>query len=476
MRVLRRLFWSKSGAMELSLSQLYLGALTIGLGVGRGVEADLQFNTEDLTGSANYAASRLAAGHAHSANAIADNNVLAVAAMAPRLAVEADNITMDANGAIACGNSATPGIAPAMAEICAQYVAGKPRALAKLTWMRAQQMSLWSSLEQLSGSMDKVAGVHGQENILTTIAATDPTARVSFNDPTLTREIWSGRNAFTSCALAAKDALISPMTGHAFPVLMPNMLVGLPQALVAGLPALCASSGVGAPSMPGPMKLPDLPDISSKADKKCGDSQSNLKNQLEYAVAQAKKKGASTEDEEPTFSSDVDSLVKCTEMAPSADGTKRVSPSGNAFVIKRGKSLYSCTFDQDECKGKALEEATAAFLKSIGLPSIPTFGLTGGSTRSPGSVNPNISDDFRAMATVQRPVDSRTAQLAENVRYVMSFGQVQTPSELRQDVVRTSIGQWYFPAGVGPYSIVPPDQRGFVRAWRHALASDGSSM
>ena len=100
MRVLRKLVRSNSGAMELTLAQLYLGALTLGLGIGRGVEADLQFHTEDLAGEANYAASRSAAGHAHSANAITDNNVLSVASMAPRLAVEADNITMDANAAI----------------------------------------------------------------------------------------------------------------------------------------------------------------------------------------------------------------------------------------------------------------------------------------------------------------------------------------------------------------------------------------
>lgn len=459
--------------MELTLAQLYLGALALGLGIGRGVEADLQFHTEDLTGEANYAASRLAAGHAHSANAIADNNVLAVASMAPRLAVEADNITMDANAAIACGNSATPAIAPAMAEICAQYAAGKPRALAKLAWIRTQQMSLWSSLEHLSGSMDKVAGAHGQADILSTIAAVDPTARVSFDDPTQTRDTWTSRNAFTGCALASKDAILSPMTGHAFPLLMPNMLVGLPQALVAGLPALCPSTGPGAPSMPKPMKLPELPDISDKADKKCSDSQSNMQHQMAYAAASKKNTSANDDQDDPTFSSDVDSLVKCTPMAASANGSKKVG-GANAFVIKRGKTTYACTFDRDECKEKALEEATAEFLKSLGLPSIPTFGLLGGSTRAPGAANPNISDDFRATASVQRPVDARTAQLAENVRYVMSFGQVRTPSELRDDVTRTSIGQWYFPAGLGTYAVVPPDQRGFVRAWRHALASNGS--
>ena len=68
---------------------------------------------------------------------------------------------------------------------------------------------------------------------------------MSFDDPTQTKDTWGSRNAFTGCSLASKDALASPMTGHAFPLLMPNMLIGLPQALISGLPALCASSGAG---------------------------------------------------------------------------------------------------------------------------------------------------------------------------------------------------------------------------------------
>ena len=61
-------------------------------------------------------------------------------------------------------------------------------------------------------------------------------------------------------------------------------------------------------------------------------------------------------------------------MAPSADGTKKVASTANSFLIKRGRATYVCTLDQDQCKAKALEEATAAFLKSIGMPSIPTLG------------------------------------------------------------------------------------------------------
>jgi hypothetical protein len=459
--------------MELTLAQLYLGALALGLGIGRGVEADLQFHTEDMMGEANYAASRIAAGHAHATNAIADNNVLSVAAMAPRLAVEADNITMDANAAIACGNSATPGIAPAMAEICAQYAAGKPRALAKLLSIRSSQMSLWSSLEHLSGSMDKVAGAHGQGDVRAQLGALDPTARVSFDDPTMSRDTWTSRNAFTGCAMASKDALLSPMTGHAFPLLMPNLLNGLPQALVAGLPALCPSTGPGGGGMPSipKMKLPELPEISDKADQKCGDSQGHMRDQMEYA----KKSIAMSEGgDEPTLSSDVASSVKCTALQAGANGApKRVDGGETSFIVKRGRTTYVCKFDKDECKEKALEQATADFLKKMGLPSLPTFGLLGGSTRAPGAMNPNISDDFRAMATVERPVDSRTAQLAENVRYVMSFGQVNSRSELRDDVSRKAIGQWYYPV-VGQYGAVPPDQRGFKDAWRHALGSNGS--
>jgi len=385
-------------AMALTFAQVFLGALTVGIGLSRGVEADLAFHSEDLTGEANYAASRLAAGHAHATNAIADDNVLAVAAMAPRLAIEADNITMDMNAAIACPQPLTPG----MQEICAAYTANKPRALAKLGWVRTQQTSMWQELETLSAAMDKVAGAHARDDIGATLHSLDPSAHVRFDDPTQLRETWTGRSAFTGCSLASKDALSSPMTGHAFPILMPNLLAGLPQALVAGLPsAMCPPLPSGAP--PKPVKLPEIPSVMEKAKKRCEDKQDKQR--------------------------------------------------------------------RDDCMDKALEDESAAFLKSIGLPPIATFAMIGGSTRAPGALNPNISDDFRIAATVMRPADARSADIAESARTLMSFGNVETPTELRRDVVRTSSAKWYFPSGAGPFVATPPDQRAFVAAWKHTLTA-----
>lgn len=473
MKIFRSLLRSSHGAVELTIANLFMMALTLGLGMGRGIEADLQFLTEDLAAQSNFAASRLAAGHAHSANAIADNNILSVGSMAPLLAVQADNIVMDLNGAVYCGNSATPGIAPAAAALCAEYTANKPRALAKLAYLKGQQTSLWGSLEHLSGAMDKVAGFHGQEVINSTIAGIDPKSRVSYDDPTNSKETWSGRNAFTGCSLASKDALASTMPGEAFPQLLPNLFVGLPQAITAGLPALCPSTGPGT-TMPKLPQLPEIPEVQQAADKECNDSQSHMRDQLDASkkAKTAKDDGGSVEDEgDPTFSSDVDAVVKCEPMQAMGKGAaKQVGGKGGAVVIRRGRELYACTFDHDQCKVKAVQKATADFLKKMGLPSIPSFGPLGGSTRSPGSANPSLSSDFCAGTSVSRAVDQTTAQIGENITKLMSFGQVNAPTGLRNDVSRSASGSWYFPSGRGPYTVVPPDQRGFVSAWRHSLS------
>jgi hypothetical protein len=472
--------------MALTFAQVFLGAITVGLGLARGLEADLGFVGEDLTGESNYCASRLAAGHAHASNAIADNNVLAMAAMSPRLAVEADNIAMDSNAAVACPQAA---IDPVMAAVCAAYTANKPRALAALTWIRAQQMLLWGSLEQLSGAMDKVAGAHGQEDVLANISALDPASRVGFQDPTQSHETWTNRNSMVSCALASKDALLSPMNGHAFPMLMPNLLAGLPSALIAGLPAaLCpsmGSGGSGGSGAPQPITFPQLPQVSQKAASRCGESQSHLRDQLRFASSKSGSTKGQAQDGQtqdpnlpneyaqyPTLSSDVAPFVKCVAMEPGATPPPPSSGEPDSFVIRRGNKLYTCSFDRQSCFGKALQDESAAFLKSIGLPSIPTFSMIGGSTRAPGALSPNTSNDFRASCSVQRPVNPGMANIAESMRSFMSFGQVDTPSTLWQDVSRNSTGMWYFPSGApSPFAATPPYQRASVPAWKPALTS-----
>lgn len=256
--------------MALTMSQAFLGALTVGIGLSRGVEADLSFHVEDLSGEANFAASRVAAGHAKAANAIADDNTLAAAAMAPRLAVESDVITMDESAKIACAKP----FDPIMARACQQYQQNKPRAVAKRDWIRQQQSSLWSSLEKLSAHMDRIAGQHGRDDATAKLQAASPGSSLSFDDPTASRETWGHRSASTACDLAAKDAQSSEMVGHAFPLLMPTVLEGMPRALVGALPrAMCnvpASGGASAaekkPKESSPLAglgLTSMPDLGS---------------------------------------------------------------------------------------------------------------------------------------------------------------------------------------------------------------------
>lgn len=437
--------------MALTMSQAFLGALTIGIGLSRGVESDVSFHVEDLTGEANYAASRIAAGHAKASNAIADDNVLAVAAMAPRLAVEADNVTMDESAKIACPQQSNP----AMKLVCDQYTANKPRALAKLAWIREKQTSLWSSLEKLSGAMDKLAGAHGRADVTTTLAGLDRGARVSFSDPTEKGDAWGSRSAGTGCSLASKDALGSPMTGHAFPLLMPNLLAGLPETLVGALPsALCPSQ-----TEDGPISLGGIPAVADKAGASCKDAEDHLRAQLAYGGANAK------------LSSDVEPFVTCVEG-------RRDTPLGKTtegsvvFTMRRKSKLLTCTFHRDECEKKNLESESSAFLKGLGLPTIPSFATIGGSTRSPGADDPNTSDQFRAGATVSRSVDGGMTDLSSAAMRIMSFGGFSEPAALDAPAARTSTGKWYFPSGSeSPFASVPADQRSFVAAWKHALVA-----
>ena len=134
----RSLFRSTRGAMALTVSQMFIGAVSLGIGMFRGTEVNAAFHHETTLSHADYGASKLAADHARAANVVVNNNVTMGAIMGPRFGVEADNITMDANAAIACPtcpNSPT-------CKVCLQYKANKPRALAKQVWVRAKQQLL----------------------------------------------------------------------------------------------------------------------------------------------------------------------------------------------------------------------------------------------------------------------------------------------------------------------------------------------
>ncbi|MBS2015304.1 MAG: hypothetical protein JST00_20625 [Deltaproteobacteria bacterium] len=437
--------------MALTFGQAFIGVLTIGVGLSRGIEADVSVQTERLTGDANYAASRVAAAHAKASNAIADDNVLAAAAMGPRLAVEADVITMDENAAIACPN-------PFLKEVCAAYTANRPRAAARLAWIRTAQMSLWASLELLSGSMHQIGAARAQLDVTKTLAVVDPGARLRFDDPAATRDPFASRSAGTGCTIAKRDALLSPMVGHAFPLLMPNLLEGLPQALVASLPIAMCPNTVDA----GPIRLPEIPSVKRRAKEECDQRRADMKNQVEQSGAG-----------HPVFSSGVEPFVTCavgTTKKPLASSA--ASPAGVSFVVRRNGKLYTCTFDDDGCTKKRLEAATSDFLKLLGLASIPSFAAIGGSTRSPSSSSPNDADDFRASVTATEAPSRGTVAITDATRTLLTFGGAPGPSVLARDIQRTSSGRWYFPTGGGnPLAIVPRDHQAFVAGWKHALVA-----
>ena len=85
---LRKLFRAQNGAMALTVSQMFIGAVSIGIGMFRGTEVHTAFHQESTLAHANYGASKLAADHARSANVVVNNNVTMGAIMGPRFAVE----------------------------------------------------------------------------------------------------------------------------------------------------------------------------------------------------------------------------------------------------------------------------------------------------------------------------------------------------------------------------------------------------
>ena len=267
----RNLLRDRRGAMALTVSQMFIGAVSLGIGMFRGTEVNAAFHHETTLGHADYGASKLAADHARSANVVVNNNVTMGAIMGPRFGVEADNITMDANAAIACPTCPYSSIC----KVCIQYKANKPRALAKLVWVRAKQQLLWGTLGKLSGDIDKLAFQQGSGLINGDVAKADSKVKMRFEDPSQSGEIWGGSNADVACKLSMKDTLPSPVTGHAFPLLIsPNLLEGLPKVLVQAMPQMickatsaASNAGGGGGGGGGGSDAPQLPQIKAVSDK-----------------------------------------------------------------------------------------------------------------------------------------------------------------------------------------------------------------
>ena len=269
----RALVRSTEGAIVMTAMHVFAGGITIGLGIMRGTESQLSFQYETTLHHANYGATKLGTDHVRSANSVATNNTMSGAIMAPRLSVESANIVMDGTGMIAC--AACNPYTENMCFICEQYHQNKPRGTAKQMWSRLKQSLLWSSLSSLSGQMDKMASAKATELIAGKVSGIDPDVSMSTEDPSTSSDIWGGSSIQEACSLATKDAEKSPVQDSPFPLLMQNLLPGLPTALLAMLGSkICGAlgsltSGNGSGGTGDSPNLSALPAVAKQTQEDC---------------------------------------------------------------------------------------------------------------------------------------------------------------------------------------------------------------
>lgn len=475
-----RSFWrADRGAMALTVSQMFLGAVSLGIAMFRGTEVNAAFHYESTLSHADYAASKQAADHARSANIVVNNNVTMGAIMGPRFGVEADNITMDANAAIACPTCPTSPIC----KVCKQYIQNKPRALVKQIWVRAKQQLLWGTLGKLSGDMDKLSFQQAQGLIKGDVSKFDSQVSLKFMDPSQNGEIWGGGNADVACDLAMKDTVPSPVTGHAFdvPLIKPNLLEGLPKALVQIMPkmickatsAMQGGGGGGGGGNDGP-KFPQIKEVNEATKKDCQE----LENQVRCATSgqcgapndfsfQPQQYDVGNVSATPNISSKAQEFMRC-----SSGGGIQDNSGGNGYFYRNGGgSLTSCTFDRAKCEDKKLEENTDDYLRDkLGLPKMIgnlAAALGGSETRKPTSGNSGgAPKDFCTCASSSKPVDETMIGISDAVRKIASFGSAQPSEALRKKREYKSCGRWYFPKRNGEFAGTPEDEMPFVAAWK----------
>ena len=481
MKKSRSLLKDSRGAMALTVSQMFIGAVSLGIGMFRGTEVNAAFHHETTLGHADYGASKLAADHARSANVVVNNNVTMGAIMGPRFGVEADNITMDANAAIACPTCPYSSIC----KVCKQYVANKPRAMLKLVWVRAKQQLLWGTLGKLSGDIDKLAFQQGSGLVNGDVAKADSKVKMRFEDPSSSGEIWGGSNADVACKLSMKDTLPSPVTGHAFPILIsPNLLEGLPKALVQAMPqmickASSAAAGAGGGGGGGGSDAPQFPQIKEIADATRKDCKA-LEDSMRCAISAASgNAGGCNDGAEPEIfelpamagsrvemPSKVQPYVQCQAASP---GSPLRMGSGGYSYRNNGGGVVSCTFDRDKCEDKKLTENTDDYMREkLQLPKVVSnlASMLGGSeTRKPsqGTSNPK---NFCTCAYSEKPVDDTMIGISDAVRKIASFGAADPSTALRKKREYRSCGRWYFPARNGEFASTPEDEQPFVAAWK----------
>jgi hypothetical protein len=459
----RRLAISTCGTMVLTMSQAFMGALTIGIATFRGTQAYESFYYETQLGHANYATSKLGGDHARSANSVANNNVISASIMGPRFAVEGDNITMIVNALIACPQIYNPH----MVTICAEFHANYWRMLAKLIWSRVQQKLIWGTLGKLSSAVDGIASLKALEQVKSTIKPIDSAVNIRVQDPSTSGSIWGGDSTGTSCSMSGKDALLSPMPGAAFPVLMENLLAGLPRAMVQIMPrVICGVTS----ALEGAIKLPQIPSVAKKTNEDCSSLEQQMQAQLSGGAGNPFGGWGGVGSTRPTFSGDLGKYVQCGVQSPSSPGPG--GASGFAFRgAGGGGQLTTCTFDWTRCNDDKLGQNSSDFLQSVGLPKLPNLSSLGGATQAPTDSDWNHSDTMRACAYASKPIHPGVTSLNDAVRTLVSFGTAPASTTLRESHEYRSCSKWYFPDGSGDFASVPHEHHPFTAAWKFALVA-----
>jgi hypothetical protein len=472
-------------AMALTVSQMFIGAVSLGIGIFRGTEVNAAFHHETTLGHADYGASKLAADHARSANVVVNNNVTMGAIMGPRFGVEADNITMDANAAIACPtcpNSPT-------CKVCIQYKANKPRAMVKLLWVRAKQQLLWGTLGKLSGDIDKLAFQQASGLINGDVSKADSKVKMRFEDPSSSGEIWGGSNADVACKLSMKDTLPSPVTGHAFPLLIsPNLLEGLPKTLVQAMPQMICKAtsaasggggggGGGGGSSDGP-QLSQIKEVADQTRNECKALEDSMRCSIASASGQAGNcnDGAAPEITDlgalgaPAGRVEIPSKAQPFVQCQTGTTSSPLQLSGGGYSYRNASgAMVSCSFDRAKCEDKKLTENSDSYMREkLNLPKVVSnlASMLGGSeTRKPseGGSNPQ---NFCTCAFSEKPVDETMIGISDAVRKIASFGAASPSDALRKKREYRSCGRWYFPARNGEFASTPEDEQPFVAAWK----------
>jgi hypothetical protein len=464
-RNLSNLAKSERGVMALTAFQALLGAITIGLSLFRGGESSLSAHHHALLAEANSAAALLGQYHARSANAVTTNNTICSSLLGPRFSVEADNISMDESAMVAC-----PRTDHYHRRICARYKANKPRAAAKLAWIRTQQTSICRALSQMSGRLDGVMSGRATSLARGESQAALPGIKLEVDDPSASSSPWGQSSWAEACKLAAQDASNSNMVGHAFPLLMELMVPGLPKALIGRAPQIfCGVQGGG------PVKLPEVPSVAKSTQEECR----ALESDARAAVAEPDAGVYSITKTVADFPAAAVPYLRCEAAgsAPFADDAyegfggflRSHAVSGAPIHTLSGdrRTRLRCRFQEAACREDMLPKQSQRFLQGLNLPS-----MSGGEARAPSAGNWNHAPEFRARARASLQVSDFTLRISDGFKTVVSFGAARPGEALRRERQYSACSRWYFADGPGSrFEGVEPARQSFVQGWSHALTS-----